>query len=375
MIAVAGMFYRHPEIAPATGFARIVVLFTSYKDDEIILSTVQSALAHDYPRDMFHVFVVADSLRPATLDTLRSFGASVVTIDAKMKARSLNKGLEAIPEQDYDLVMVLDADNIMLPGTLGKVNDAFQAGYDAIQCHRTAKNEDTPIALMDGISEEINNHFFRLGQQALGFSAAPSGSGMAFRFSLIRSIFRLPEILDNPGEDREIDLQLLKRGIHMYYLPDAWVLDEKVATHEVFEKQRVRWLEAQWYHLRRLLQPDMKAVQHDRYYTSKLIQNLLLPRSLYIVVFFFILVFMLVERIFHLNLFFPESGWWLSLGLFFILTLVIAMPSRYFSWGTLKAVLALPLLLFSMLKALLRVKSKRREFLHTPKTYKGNGHN
>src|SRR4029077_13620905 len=100
----------------------------------------------------------------------------------------------------------------------------------------------------DAMSEEINIHLFRRGPAAAGLSALPLGSGMAFRTALINEILSAPSILENPGEDREIDMQLLLRKIKMEFLDDALVYDEKVSVASVFEKQRVRWLEAQLTH-------------------------------------------------------------------------------------------------------------------------------
>ena len=371
VVAIAGLMHKEESPPHSKVFARIAVLIPSYKDDHIIFASAMAALHHDYPRDKFDVTVVADSLSHATIFELRNHGIRVVEVTAHMKSKSIHAGLNTLPDEKYDLVMILDADNIMKPGCLRTVNNYFQAGHLAIQCHRTAKNENTNVALLDAISEEINNHLFRLGQQSLGFTAAPSGSGMAFEIRLLKSIFNWKPILENPGEDREIDMQLLKRGIRMHFIPDAWVLDEKVDSHDVFEKQRLRWLEAQWYHLRMFWEPDMKAIRKDRHYYNKLVQNMLLPRSLYLVVFSAITLLVALRYISGWDIFFPVPGWWLSLMLFFLLTLAIAMPSRYYSMPTFKALLSLPGLMLSMIKALFRVKKGRKEFLHTPKTFTG----
>jgi cellulose synthase/poly-beta-1,6-N-acetylglucosamine synthase-like glycosyltransferase len=371
VVAIAGLMYREEPIPEASEYSRILVLIPSFRDDHIICHTVQEAIAHNYPREKFDLMVVADALQPVTVQELRHLGASVLEVSTRMKSRSIHAALETLLPGQYELVILLDADNIMKPDCLRLVNNAFQAGHPAIQCHRTAKNEQTSVALLDAISEEINNHLFRQGQQALGFSAAPSGSGMAFEFNLLKAIFNWKPILENPGEDREIDMQLLKRGIQMHYLPEAWVLDEKVASHDVFEKQRLRWLEAQWYHLRMFWEPDMVGIRKDRHYYNKLVQNLLLPRSLYLVVFSAILILVIIRYATGWAFFFPVPGWWLSLLLFFLLTLAIAMPSRYYSSPTIKALLSLPALMFAMLRALLKVKSGRKEFIPTPKTYTG----
>ena len=49
----------------------------------------------------------------------------------------------------------------------------------------------------------------------------------------------------------------------MEFLDDALVYDEKVASAGVFEKQRVRWLEAQVNHVKRFFDADMKTAPED----------------------------------------------------------------------------------------------------------------
>ena len=50
-------------------------------------------------------------------------------------------------------------------------------------------------------------------------------------------------------------------------------------------------------------------------------------------------------------------------------TLFISVPRRFYNGETFRAVLHVPLLMLAMLRALLKIKSGRTEFLHTPKTY------
>ena len=99
---------------------------------------------------------------------------------------------------DTEIVMILDADNIMAPGCLEKVNAAFHAGL-AMQCHRTAKNKNTPVALLDAMSEEININLFRRGPSVAGLSAAPIGPGMAFQTAVDPGNLSSPRDPGKPG--------------------------------------------------------------------------------------------------------------------------------------------------------------------------------
>jgi cellulose synthase/poly-beta-1,6-N-acetylglucosamine synthase-like glycosyltransferase len=265
--------------------------------------------------------------------------------------------------------MILDADNIMAPDCLEKVNAAVHSGLEAVQCHRTAKNKNTPVALLDAMSEEININLFRRGPAVAGLSAAPIGSGMAFKTGLIREIFSDPEILENPGEDREIDIQLMKRQIKMEFLDDALVYDEKVANAMVFEKQRVRWLEAQVSHLKRFFDTDMKNTKRNFLFYNKLFQNLLLPRVLTLVAFCILILIIVPEYILNKPLLEPPPAVWLIMMSLYVITLFISIPRSFYGKQTLVALSRVPILMFSMLRAVTQMKKKRSEFIHTQKSF------
>lgn len=370
IIAIAGRFGRLPSYSLNTVKKRIAVIIPSYKEDAIIIDTALKASQHNYPRDKYTVLVVADKLQPATVAELRRIPVEVLEVDANMKSRSVNAALHHLDENSFDIAVILDADNIMGEGCLEKINDAFIKGCKAIQCHRTAKNQDTSVALLDAISEEININLFRRGVTVVRVSAAPIGSGMAFSFPLLKQIFSVEHILTNPGEDREIDMQLMKQEVFMHFIDDAWVYDEKVANAAVFEKQRVRWLEAQFNHIKRFDDADMKDAPKTFIYRVKYLQNFLLPRLLFIMLLGILFLLLCVQWIFSFNILLPAPPYWLAIMVIYALVLVLSVPGRFYSFATVKAVAQIPVLIVSMLKAILKMKTGRKEFIHTPKTYK-----
>jgi len=56
------------------------------------------------------------------------------------------------------------------------------------------------------------------------------------------------------------------------------------------------------------------------------------------------------------------------MGLYF-LTLFISIPRSFYRIQTLGALSKVPLLMFSMIRAVLQMKNKRTEFIHTPKSF------
>lgn len=370
VIAIAGRFGRLRTYHHNPSKKSIAVIIPSYKEDAIIIDTALQAAAHNYPADKFKVIVVADKLQPETVARLRQIPVMVLEADVSMKSRSVNAALHYPYPNSFDIAVILDADNIMGIDCLEKVNDAFQQGCQAVQCHRTAKNQQTPVALLDAISEEININLFRRGPAVLGISAAPIGSGMAFRFDLLKQIFSVEHILTNPGEDREIDMQLMKQKIFMHFLDDAYVYDEKVADSGVFEKQRVRWLEAQLNHMKRFSDAEMKNAPKTITYFSKFFQTLILPRLLLIMLLGLFFLLVMAQWFVGFTILMPAPIYWLSLMGVYALVLILSVPGRFYTLHTLRAILQVPGLMLAMVKALLKIKAGRKEFLHTPKAFK-----
>lgn len=123
-----------------------------------------------------------------TDQALWDLSALVVKADSPQstKTNALRRAIRYIEEEKrtYDIAVVLDADNLVDLDFLDKINDAFYSGCMVVQTHRVAKNRNTSIAVLDAVSEEINNSIFRKGHTELGFSSALIGSGMAFDYQL-----------------------------------------------------------------------------------------------------------------------------------------------------------------------------------------------
>lgn len=371
IITVAGKLGRPARYSSAPLKKKIAVLIPSYKEDEIVLHTARMARNHDYPADSFDVFFAADQLKPETIAALRAVPVNVleVSFDIGSKARSLNKLLNSIPPGKYEVAIILDADNVMEPGCLEKVNHAFQQGYQVVQCHRIAKNRNTPVAILDAMSEEINNHFFRKGLRSLGLSATVIGSGMAFEFNKLLDIYNKPGILGNPACDREVDFETMKSGLSIEFINDAYVLDEKVANRAVYEKQRTRWLESQIIHLKLFFDKTQGKLPKTADYWNKLFLNLIPPRLIFLASFGLIFVLLLINQLSGLNFIAPHPYWWLGLAGLYFFTFLLAIPPSFYNSQTLKAIFYIPVLMFSMLRALFKMNVSRKEFLHTPKSF------
>jgi cellulose synthase/poly-beta-1,6-N-acetylglucosamine synthase-like glycosyltransferase len=365
VFAVAGHLPdRHPLIPELAGTAlrRMLVLMPAYRADAVIRETAPVALRHAYAGPA-EVCVVADGLQPSTVQALRADGAQVVEVqfEKSTKGKALRAALAALPPDAYDVAVVLDVDNEMGPGFLEQVDQAFAAGYRVVQGHRTAKNLDSPFAVLDACNEEINNHIFRLGHARLGMSSSLIGSGMAFDYSYLRHL--LANIGETAGEDKEMDFSILRDGAQIAYLPQAHVYDEKIASAAVFGVQRTRWMAAQLEFLRKYAGESLwQLARGNGEFFDKILQTALLPRMLLLGT---------LGPLLLLSLLLPATCGptplsWAVLLLGAGLALLLALPKRLYSQQVARAVLHLPLALATMVRALLRLKQAKASFLPTP---------
>lgn len=363
--AVAG---HRRDAAPFAGVAggvarRVCVLMPAYHSDAVILQTAPAAQHHAYAGTA-EVYVIADGLLPATMQALRqqNIGVVEVTFEKSTKGKALLAALTALPAAAYDVAVVLDVDNVMAPDFLNQVDMAFAAGYRVVQGHRTAKNFDSPFAVLDACNEEINNHIYRLGHASLGLSAALIGSGMAFEYDYLKQL--LQDIGDTLGEDKEMDFRIVKSGLKVGYLPHAYVYDEKISNSKAFTTQRTRWLASQMEFLQKYFwQGPVELWRGNVEFFDKVIQTLLVPR---------ILLLGLLSLLLVLSALAPSVGpgplFWAALLAGTSAALLLSLPARLYNRQVAQALWHLPLALVSMVLALLQIKKAKTSFLHTAHT-------
>lgn len=362
VFSVSGKLVKLRVPPAATGYSKFVIYICAYKEDEIILHSAAEALKIDYPKDKFHVCVIADSMQPETIEKLRAMPLQVVKVvfENSTKSKALHAAIVATHE-DFDAAVVFDIDNIAAPDYLHQINNYLHDGNRVVQGHRVAKNTETPVAILDAISEEINNHIFRKAQQVFKLSAAIIGSGMVLEFRLFKET--MAQIDAVGGFDKEMGLVLTRQKIHVNYADKAYIFDEKVSNPEVFKKQRRRWLSAQFNLLKTYGATGFKELfKNGNFdYFNEIYQTAILPR---------ILMLGLMPFMLLLSVLLPGigPGWqlWLGATLCCYIGILVAIPSSFFNNKLLGAVMRIPLIFFTMLALLFKLKGANKKFIHTP---------
>lgn len=362
--AVAGWFGDgddEPLTKQPGRFRRIAVLVPAYKEDKVILDSVQANLQQNYPQGSYDIFVIADSFKPHTLQELAYFPVKVLVVSFEHSTvqKSLTYALNQLPENEYDIVLISDADNHMAPDFLQRINLAFDNGWRAIQGHRVAKNTNTSVAIFDSMNEEVSNHILRTGQRVLGLSAQLIGSGMAFEpAAMKRSMNQLHTM---GGYDKELEINLLVEGIHIGYLQHAYIYDEKVQNLDVFERQRTRWIAAQVHFVRAYFRTGIQQLLKGNFHAANaVLKFLIIPRTLLLATLMGGCLLGLITGFMPL---FIWAIWLLSLLVF---SMLISVPGYLWQKLSLKDLLTFPQLVFRMIRSLLKIKAAGKSFLHTP---------
>ena len=361
LFAAFSMRRRTDDYPPARKQRRFVTLIPAYKADAVILRTAQAALAQEYPEGLHRVTVIADRLKPETLAGLRRLPLTVIVVmfENSSKAKALTAATDQLGPGAADVVTILDADNLVGPDFIARLNEAFDTGMVAVQAHRTAKNRDSDTAVLDAASEEINNSIFRRGHVALGLSSALIGSGMAFAYDWFRDNIRKCR---TSGEDKELEALLLRQRIYIDYLDDLMVLDEKVQGEGAYYNQRRRWIAAQFYALGSALRDLPGALLRGNYdYVDKLVQWCLPPRMLLIG-----LVPLWAVAMTFLD---PWGSvkWWAA-WLLLLFAMAMALPDEQTDAKLGHALRRVPVLVLLTAANLFRLGGTRDKFIHTRHT-------
>lgn len=337
---------------------RIAILIPAYKEDNVIFSSVDSALNQDYASDMYDIVVISDRMKPLTNELLKEKRVKLIEVDFEnsSKAKAINFGIERLPSNYYNIIVILDADNTTETNFLSKINDVYDSGIVAMQAHRLAKNLNTDTAIMDAISEEINNSIFRKGYVNASLSSSLIGSGMAFDYNLYASNMKNVKSM---GEDKELEIELLKQSIYIDYLEDVLVYDEKTQSDGVFYNQRRRWIAIQLEILSQsiTLIPSALAKGNIDLF-NKIFSFLILPRSIIL----FIITVMSVVLIPYNWLF--AMKWWILLVIL-LYSFTCATPNYLINADFYRAMRKLPRLTLLMILNLFRIKGANKKFIHT----------
>jgi len=320
VFAIFSQFSRHSATPKSKRENRFIILIPAYRSGPSVLKTVKSILGQTYAQRLFDVTVISDHVDEMTNFQLAQQPVTLLTpnFEKSAKSKSLQLAINNLPQfKIYDIVIILNAGNVVEPEFLAQMNEAYEAaGTKAIQSHRISYNRDTVSARLNATFEEINNSVFRRGHIAVGLSAALSDSGMAYSFNWFKENIKKIQV---STEDKEMEAMLARQHVYVDYFDNIYVYDEKSRLAEDFNREHTSWVKTQLRTILRNIQYLPLAILNRQYdLADKIVQWLLIPRMVLMLTIMFMGV---VVPFFYMSLAFK---WW---ALFAVVLLIFAIAT------------------------------------------------
>ena len=87
--------------------------------------------------------------------------------------------MSQLQEGQYDIVLIMNADNVVDTNFLEVVNTTYASGSNAIQTHLSSQERPNNVRRLNAITDVINKSILHAGHVNLGLSASMNGSGTA----------------------------------------------------------------------------------------------------------------------------------------------------------------------------------------------------
>lgn len=228
-----------PTAPPRTHFA---CLIAARNEEAVIADLVASLRAQNYPPELCHIYVIPNNCTDNTEAAARAAGADILRClrPVRCKGDALHEAVGRLMSQPYDAFCVFDADNIVHPDFLARMNDAFQAGAQVCKGAMRVKNPEAgPLAGCYGLYYTLFDRFYSRARMNCGLSAKLVGTGFAVRREVFETLggWNTRTI----AEDAEFAAQCAARGIRVRFVPTALTYDEAPTSLALSLRQRRRW--------------------------------------------------------------------------------------------------------------------------------------
>ena len=234
-----------PLAAPA-GRHRYAVLIAARNEENVISGLLESLRAQTYDMSLVTVFVAADNCTDRTAAVTRAHGAVVYERFNQLnvgKGYALDFLLQHIGADypaGFDGYFVFDADNLLAPDYIERMNEMFSNVHEIVTSYRNSKNfGGNWISAGYALWFLRESRYLNGARTRLGSSAAVGGTGFLFS----------QRILDESRgwrfylltEDIEFSVYHILRGERIAICEDAVLYDEQPTSFRQSVRQRLRW--------------------------------------------------------------------------------------------------------------------------------------
>ncbi len=167
------------------------VVIDTYNYGQYVEEAVSSVLTQEFPAEEREILVVDDGSTDDTQERLRKFGDAIRYLRKTNggQASAFNFGFE---QARGEIIALLDADDVWLPGKLQSVREAFSRNAEAgLVYHPFVERDTTSQTQRDSGYSLISGHLLPSRKQLLSYAIYPT-STLAFRVTALRRLLPVP---------------------------------------------------------------------------------------------------------------------------------------------------------------------------------------
>jgi cellulose synthase/poly-beta-1,6-N-acetylglucosamine synthase-like glycosyltransferase len=236
----------HPEYQPT-----VSVLIPAYNEEAVIVATVRSALASDYPK--LEILVVDDGSTDRTNERLRAEFDSdprvrLITQPNRGKPAALN---HALASATGEIMVTIDADTCVNRDAVRKlVRNFADARVAAVAGNVKVLNRNRWLTRWQALEYITSQNLEKRAFDLLNCIPVVPGAVGAWRSDVVRSCGGFSR--DTVAEDTDLTMTIRRQGWKILYDEDAIGYTEAPETVSALIRQRFRWtfgtIQAVWKH-------------------------------------------------------------------------------------------------------------------------------
>lgn len=234
----------------AERYRRFVVLIPAHNEARVIAPLLESLRNQNYPKNCYKVYVSCDNCTDDTAELARRHGATALErFDSARGGKTWNVrwALARLPMEEADALTMFDADNLVAPDFLARMNDYMELHpeAEAIQGVLDVKNpDDNWLTRSYALAYWFTNRFWQQARGLWGLSCTLGGTGLVIRAATLE---RIGWNLESLTEDLEMSTRLILSGSRVHWNAAAVIYDEKPQDLAISKRQRTRWMQGHYW--------------------------------------------------------------------------------------------------------------------------------
>lgn len=245
ILSIFGIFKRKAKKISSIKH-KFLILSCAYNEEVVITDLINSVNKLNYDKNLYKLFIVADNCTDSTVNKVKEAEVNLLIRNSELlvgKGYALEWAFNKLDDlgEDYDAVVIVDADNILHVDFLKEMNETLNEGFDVVQCFADSKNPyDSYMTAWYSIASWMQNRIFQLSRYNLCLSNQLTGFGFAMKKDILKKIgWKTTSLV----EDLEFTCKLVLNDCKVGYSHNAIIYDEKPINFKESISQRKRWMQ------------------------------------------------------------------------------------------------------------------------------------